>query len=500
VPDRKFRLSNPALRIAGSLALIIKSIQQIKKNIFNVRKKTGGLFLILFLISLYCQAQPSMDKLIGRVDSLANSEIKKGDIPGLSIIVVKNGNIDYVKGYGFANLEHNVPVKPETIFQSGSVGKQFTAFAIMLLVEDGKLSLDDRLSKFFPDAPSSWDAITVKNLLTHTAGFERDYDVNLRADYTEDSLYQVFKKVPLKFAAGEKSEYSNMGYATLGFIISKVNGKFYGEFLKQRIFEPLGMSTARVISESDIVPNRAAGYEVVDGQLKNHEWVSPSINTLADGSLYVTALDMAKWEAALNAQKLLKKESYEMMWSPVKLNDGTTHPYGFGWRIDSIQGQKLIAHDGNWQGFSTTIKRYPLKKTTVVVFANLKRANTNIIATRILELYHPELGVPRLKPIPDTEPKTTALVKDFVIKQIDQKLTEDMFTPEFWKEMLPYFEQASNYLKKQGTFEDLKPLFREDLDNGNRLHHYRLYFSKETLELLITITKDNKIVMLEGRE
>lgn len=468
-----------------------------KKATLKMSKKAGLLFLIFFLISLYVPAQNSSDKLAFKVDSLANSAIKNQNIPGLSVVVVKDGKIEYVKGYGFANLEHRVPVKPETIFQAGSIGKQFTAFAIMLLVEDGKLSLDDRLTKFFPDAPSSWDSVTIRNLLTHTAGFEQNYDLDLRADYTEDSLYQIFKKVPLKFAAGEKSEYSNMGYATLGFIISKTAGKFYGDFLKERIFDPLGMSTAMVISEADIVPNRAAGYDLVDGEIKNQEWVSPSINTTADGSLYMTTLDMAKWEAGLNAQKLLKKESYEMMWSPVKLNDGSTHPYGFGWRIDAVQDHKILAHDGNWQGFSATIKRYPEQKIAVIVFANLRRTNTHKITTRIMEFYQPELS---LKPIPDNEPKTTVLVKDFIIKQMDQKLTADMFTAEFWQEMLPYSEQAANFLNSMGSFVDLKPLYREDLDDGNRLHHYRLYFSKDSLEVLITFTKDHTIAFLEGRE
>ena len=306
--------------------------------------------------------------------------------------------------------------------------------------------------------------------------------------------------MPLKFAAGEKSVYSNMGYVTLGLIMSKVTGKFYGTFLKQHIFEPLGMTTARIISEYDIIPNRAAGYRLVDGEIKNQEWVSPSINTTADGSLYLTALDMAKWEAGLNANRLLKKDSYEMMWSPVKLNDGSTYPYGFGWHIDTVQGKRIIEHNGTWQGFESTIKRYPQKKLAVIVFANLLRTNTNKIATRIMELYQSELKIPKLKPIKDNDPQVTALVKDFVNKLIDSKLTPDMFTPEFGQSFLPSSERASGYLKRQGTFINMELLNRKDLDSQTKLHHYRLFFSKETIELLVTITKDNKISGIEGRE
>ena len=463
----------------------------------------GKIFLlqIFFLINLCCQAQLSSNKLKLRVDSLVSVEMQRQKFPGVSIVVVRDGKIDYVKGYGLANIEHKVPVKPETVFQSGSVGKQFAAFAIMLLVEDGKISLSDKLTKFFPDAPISWDSITVENLLTHTAGFgEYADDFNYRSDYTEDSLFNIIKKIPLQFAAGEKSEYSNTGYVTLGLIISKVTGRFYGDFLKQRIFDPLGMMTARIISEYDIVPNRADGYRMVDGEIKNQEWVSPSINTTADGPMYITALAMAKWETALNERSLLKRESYEMMWSPVKLNDGSTYPYGFGWWIDSVQGKQILEHNGTWQGFEATIKRYPQKKVAVVVLANMRRTNTNRIASRIMELYQPELRRPKLPPITDDDPQVTALVKSFVVKLIDRKLTADLFTPELGDRFIPRSGTASAHLQSLGNFVRLELLNRKGITNGSKKHHYRLVFSKESEELLVTITKDNKIAAIEGRE
>jgi len=459
------------------------------------------LLVILFTISLCSNAQISTGKLKASVDSLVTAEMERQKFPGVSVVVVRDGKIDFVKGYGLANIEHNVAVKPGTVFQSGSVGKQFAAFAIMLLVEDGKIKLEDKLTKFFPDAPASWDSVSVLNLLTHTAGFgEYTDDFNFKADYTEDSLLRIIKKIPLQFIAGERSEYSNIGYVTLGIIISKVTGRFYGEFLKKRIFDPLGMTTARIISESDIVPNRAAGYRLVDGEIKNQEWVSPSLNTTADGSMYITALDMAKWEAGLNARSLLKTESYEMMWSPVKLNDGSKYPYGFGWWIDSVQGEKIVAHNGTWQGFESTIKRYPGKKIAVVVLANMRRTNTNRIAKRILELYQPELRKPKLKPIKDNDEQVIALVKSFVEKITDKKLTADLFTPEFGERFIPRSGSASNHLKSLGTFMGLELLERKDLPDDRRIHHYRLIFSKDAEELLLTITKDNKIAAIEGRE
>jgi CubicO group peptidase (beta-lactamase class C family) len=180
----------------------------------------------------------------------------------------------------------------------------------------------------------------------------------------------------------------------LGVLIHKVSGKFYGDFLQERVFQPLGMTTARVISEADIVPNRAAGYRLANGQLKNQSWVSPALNTTADGALYLTVYDMAKWDAALYTEKLLKRSSLEEMWTPVKLNDGKTHPYGFGWALGSVRGHRMIEHGGAWQGFKAHISRYPDDKLTVVVFANQVRANPAKLAHRVAELFDPGLAPP----------------------------------------------------------------------------------------------------------
>ena len=352
-------------------------------------KRCSPLLSLLLMFSLTCFAQ---DGVAAKVDEYIRAEMLGQQIPGVSLAVMKNGEIVMVRGYGFANVEHQVPVKPETVFQSGSVGKQFTATAVMMLVEDGKLSLEDKITKFFPDAPETWRNITVRHLLTHTSGMT-DYpaDFDLRRDYTQEELYQRIKPIPLAFQPGEKWSYSNLAYVMLGLLIFKVTDNFYADFLHQRVFKPLGMTTARLISEADIVPNRAAGYRLINGHLKNQEWVSPSLNTTADGALYLTVYDMAKWDAALYTEKLLKRSSLEEMWTPVKLNDGKTHPYGFGWALGSVRGHRVIEHGGAWQGFKAHISRYPDDKLTVVVFANQARANPAKLAHRVAELFNPEL-------------------------------------------------------------------------------------------------------------
>jgi len=206
------------------------------------------------------------------LDRVIHFEMEKQHIPGLSVLVARSGRTIRAEGYGLSNVELQVPVKPETVFQSGSVGKQFTATAVMMLVEEGKLRLDDPITRYLNHGPTSWGQVTVRELLSHTAGFT-DYPKNFdfRKDYTEPELLKIVGGIPLAFEPGANWSYSNLGYLTLGIMIHHVTGKFYGDFLQERIFRPLGMTTTRIISESDIVPNRAAGYQLVKGELKNQD-------------------------------------------------------------------------------------------------------------------------------------------------------------------------------------------------------------------------------------
>lgn len=339
-----------------------------------------GILMALGLSLISAPRTTAEQDLDGRVDALVGAEMREQRIPGLALAVLRDGKVVRAQGYGMANVELGVAVKPETIFQTGSVGKQFTAAAVMMLVEEGKVGLDDKLSKYLEGTPQAWKDVTVRNLLTHTSGIA-DYTnheytkagglINLRGDYTEEQLYQKLVQLPLNFETGTKWKYSNTGYVLLGFVIHKVTGKFYGDFLQERIFQPLGMSATRIISERDIVPNRASGYELAKGEIKNQEWVSATLNTTADGALYTNVLDLGKWDAALYTEKLLKRESFEQMWTPVKLKDGKTYPYGFGWFLNEANGHRLIEHDGAWQGFTMNISRYVDDRLTVIVMTNL---------------------------------------------------------------------------------------------------------------------------------
>jgi CubicO group peptidase (beta-lactamase class C family) len=329
------------------------------------------------------------------VDDLVRAAMKRQKVPGLTLAVVKDGKVVKAQGYGLANVEHQVPAKRETVYQSGSVGKMFTAAAVLLLVEDGKLTLDDSVRKHLPDAPESWQGVTVRHLLTHTAGIRNfTLAVNLQRDYTDEELLKKAFDATAKPTPGEKWAYSNTGYATLGILVTKVGGKFYGDLLKERVFAPLKMSTARIISEEDIVPNRAAGYRLLNNEVKNQAWVSPSMNRTADGSLYLTVDDLVKWDAALGKDGLLKESSWKEIWTPATLKDSKTVDYGMGWQVTARNGHRRQHHGGAWQGFTTYFDRYPDDKLTVIVLCNLSApaGKPGEIAAAVAAEYVPDLA------------------------------------------------------------------------------------------------------------
>jgi CubicO group peptidase (beta-lactamase class C family) len=348
---------------------------------FNKLILSVSFYLILSTGFILCS---NLANASDKVDEFILSEMQKKNIPRMSIAIVKDGKIVKMQGYGLASIELNVPVTPETVFQSGSIGKQFTATLIMILVEQGKLKLTDKINQFIKEAPKKWESITIYHLLTHTSGLKNynyknnSMGFNFCNDYTDDELIKMAASLPLEFKAGEKWEYSNTGYVMLGMIIKKVTGKHWGDVAEQHIFKPLDMKTARIISEEDIILNRAAGYRLVNGEIKNQQYVSPSLNRTADGSLYLTVLDLAKWDKALYGEKILKKESLRQMWTPAKLNNGKAVNYGFGWEFEELNKHPVIFHGGSWQGFSGEIDRFVNDNLTIIYLTNREAGLGNI--------------------------------------------------------------------------------------------------------------------------
>ncbi|MEM1434110.1 MAG: serine hydrolase domain-containing protein [Pseudomonadota bacterium] len=322
------------------------------------------------------------------IDDHIEAEMARQQIPGLALLIMNGDSPPQLKGYGFANLEHQVPVTADTVFQSGSLGKQFTATAVLLLAEQRKLGLDDTLDRHFKQVPEAWRTITIRQLLTHTAGL-KDYgaEVPLRQELSEDELLEIMKALPIEFEPGSDWRYSNSGYVVLGILVSRVTGAHWSEFVEKSVFAPAGMTTARLISDTDIVPNRAAGYVLPDdGPLRNQDWVSATLLSTGDGALYFTLRDLMHWETALRTRKILNADSYRAWWTPVTLNDGKSRPYGFGWAVSEIDGARVIQHGGAWQGFQTYYARYVDAGLTVAVLTNVDVADPETITQATAQL------------------------------------------------------------------------------------------------------------------
>ncbi len=411
-----------------------------------------------------------------KLDALIHTAMQQWGIPGLNVTVRQHGKVLEQGSYGFANLEHQVPVKAETVFQIGSIGKQFAATAVMLLVEAGKIDLEAPISTYFSGVPESWFSVKVKHLLTHTAGVPTDFaGVNLRADLSEDELLEKILAGTLEFAAGDQFSYSNDGYKLVGILISKVSGMFYGDFLRQQIFQPLGMKTAQIIDDTAIVPNRASGYVHQGPDLRNQDWVSPTFNSTADGALYMTLGDFARWDDALHEGKILSASSLERMWTATVLNDGSTSNYGFGWGLYETQGFRCVGHGGAWQGFTAHFFKSLSDDLSITTLTNIADINIERIALGVLGLFNP-IFTPEPEPeaITDLEPEATVFAQAFLRRWTAGSLSASEFTTELWDPT--FIGEVGTFLARQGGDPNLEVLARFEKD-GLKVSRYRLKFA-----------------------
>lgn len=430
------------------------------------------------------------------IDDYVNQELARQRVPGVAVGIMQHGELVRAAGYGFANIEHRVPVHADTIFQSGSVGKQFTAVAVMVLVEDGKVKLDESIRTYLPKAPKTWQPITVRHMLTHTSGINSDPGFDLRKDYSEDELLDVIYKIKLDFAPGERWSYSNTAYALLGLMIHKVTGnQTYGEVLAKRVFGPLRMSTARVISDRDIVPNRAAGYDVTDKEILNQEWVGATGNSTADGSLYLTVLDFAKWDAGLRARKILEPESWAEIYKPVRLNSGKTFPYGFGWSLEQTPGERgAYQHGGSWQGFRTFFIRYLDDEISIVVLANGSSADPETIARGVAARYEPKLQLPPAMPIDEPDQSVTKRLRGLINDMVAGKpaVKDYLMPPETLSQYGNYYSER---LRSKGSLQELR-LFRRSEQGNDTLYHYRARFQNGLMDVGLALDPSSKVSQL----
>ncbi|AGA27997.1 serine hydrolase [Singulisphaera acidiphila] len=330
------------------------------------------------------------------VDNYIQSQMRRQHIPGLSLAVVVDGKVVKAKGYGLSDIETDTPATPETVYQLASVTKQFTAAAVLILVQDGKLNLDDPIQKFIEGTPDIWAGISVAHLLNHTSGI-KDYlnELNARSleEMTPKKIVDLVIGQPLNFAPGEKYSYSNTGYVMLGMIVNKMSGMPYDVFLTERVFKPLGMDATRR-SSLDVIPNRAAGYTWVGDRWQNSPYLNPTLWDNGDGGMLSTVLDLAKWDAALYGEAILNEATKQKMWSRGTLKDGKSINSGFGWGLDELRGHRLIEMNGSRPGTTTNLARYVDDKVTVIVLLNCD-AEIGRISCGVARHFIPSLNFPK---------------------------------------------------------------------------------------------------------
>jgi CubicO group peptidase (beta-lactamase class C family) len=321
------------------------------------------------------------------VDAYLRSEMAKRHIPGLSVAVVRDARTVTIRNYGLSNIELGVPVTSESVFKLASGTKPFTATAVMMLVEEGKISLDEPIARYVPELPSHWRAATVRQLLSHTSGIA-DYlraprwswQSSWRLNLTPREVVQFASESPLDFAPGTQIRYSNTGYYLLGLLIERVSGKPYAQFLRERIFQPLQMTSTRRDTATEIVPHRVSGYVFENGTQQNAEYTSETW-AYSEGGIISTTQDLAKWEAAISTGKHLKPSSLGQMWTASRLNSGKPavigdngagkpNYYGLGWYISEHRGHSVVFHPGDKPGFSSTITRFEGDHLTVIILCN----------------------------------------------------------------------------------------------------------------------------------
>lgn len=358
----------------------------------------GSLILVVVLSTTTCVAQD----IEAKIDEYISPYLKIGNFSG-SILIAKEGRILLSKGYGMADLEHDVPNTPETIFRLGSVTKQFTSMAIMQLQEKGRLNVDDPIAKYLPTYPNG-EEITIHHLLTHTSGIPNftsfpDYEKTIMIPSPLEKTIQRFKDKPLEFTPGEKFKYSNSGYILLGYIIEKVCGTSYEEFLEENIFQPLNMMNTGYDHHHTLLKHRASGYSIGGGGLTNAAYIDMSIPHAA-GALYSTVEDLYLWDRALYTEKLVKKSSLDKMFTPFKGN------YAYGWNVLSLFDRKVITHGGGINGFRQNIARYVDDDVCIVVLSNIETAPVDKISMDLAAIvFGEEYEVPKERVAAEVDPR-----------------------------------------------------------------------------------------------
>jgi len=373
--------------------------------------------------------QPARAETLARLDSVARAFVASRQAPGLSVFVLRGSDTLLLGGYGYANLEDSVPVTPRTVFRIGSLTKQFTAAAVMRMVQEGGVSLEDTLQRFLPTFPTQGHRVTIRHLLTHTSGI-KDYTAVgaewqrvARLDLPHDSVFALFATKPFDFAPGERFLYDNSGYYLLGVILERVSGQSYDRALAERLFAPLGLANTLYCFTRPLIPRRAQGYARAGEGFVNAEQRS-MVLPFAAGGLCSTAPDMVAWTCALWAGRVVQPGGLSAMTTSARLASGATTGYGFGLAIDSLDGHLRVSHGGGISGFTGSVAHFPADNLTIAVLDNSGDANASRLATQIARV---ALGIPLpvVRNLPLSAAERARYVGDYSVGPMTARVREE---------------------------------------------------------------------------
>jgi CubicO group peptidase (beta-lactamase class C family) len=361
-------------------------------------RNTTLLIFLLLIAAAAASAQQSGD-LSAQVDRAVLEEMKRQQLPAVTVAIAEDGRVVYSKAFGMADLENSVPATTETLIRTGSLAKPITAAAAMTLAEAGRLDLDAPVQKYCPAFPEKPWPVTTRELLTHTSGIRHYKEGEIESTRHFRNMsdgFSIFAADPLLFQPGTKFSYTTYGYTVLGCVIEGASGEKYYDYLREHILTPAGMTHTFVDDAYAIIPHRARGYQKISGQLKNAGLMDSSYK-IPGGGLVMTAEDFVRFAVALLDGRIVKPQTLAAMWTPTNLpslQDGKPSPYGMGFGVLAVGGGLNIAHGGSQQGTSTDMQIVPERRFAVAVFINQDAADPSAIARWILDLYH----MPRPRP------------------------------------------------------------------------------------------------------
>jgi CubicO group peptidase (beta-lactamase class C family) len=434
-----------------------------------------------------------------QVDALANSALAHQHLAGLSIAVARDGQVLYAQGYGYRNVAKRLPATTHTIYNIASMTKQFTAACVMLLDQEGKLSVDDPISKFLPGFPHG-DEITIRELLNHTSGLADYLDLMDPNHLSIPGIVATVEKAPLRFKPGTRYEYSNSNYVLAGVIVGKAAKMPFDEFLTTRIIRPLGLHSTSIGTTPVDMPDGALGYTVINGKIVETPPQGVNILDFPDGGVNTTVLDLVKWDTALDGGRVVDPAHLKMMMTPGPHGPETTYDYGFGLDIDSAYGQREISHTGGWTGYSGENVTFPDQRFVIIMLSNSDGFNQEYLAREIYAIFeHPSLAehAIELSSRPGENPQHTQLAQIVLAQLAAGRLDPAKLTPALRRRMTSaQTEELTSMLAGYGRLQRMIFLGRESTPSVAS-EYYRLFYPNAVVSYTVEVGPDGRLSDVE---